>query len=91
MTVLGPQQVLVVAAVRLVAGGASLVEGGLMQVRLLDLVGLFAVAGQAGVDRIRAWEARASCRHGDYGSRCNLPAAPGCCTLAFSIFSACSL
>src|SRR5664279_1806865 len=49
---LGPQEVLVVATMRFVTGGASLSEGRLMEVRLLHLVALFAVTGQAGVHRI---------------------------------------
>ena len=55
---LGAQQVLVVAAVRLVAGGTALSEGRLMQMRFLELVSLLAVAGQAGIDRIGLDEAR---------------------------------
>ena len=46
------QQVLVVAAVRLVAGRASLLECRLVQVRLLHLLGLIAVARQARIHRI---------------------------------------
>ena len=49
---------LVVAAVRLVAGRAAQPKRRLMQMRLLELLGLIAVARQAGVDRIRLNEAR---------------------------------
>jgi len=54
----GAQQVLVVAAVRLMADGTALSEGRLMQVRFLELLGLVAVAGQAGIHRIGLDEAR---------------------------------
>ena len=55
---LGAQQVFVLAAVGLVAGRASLSESGLMEMRLLELVGLVAMAGQASADRVRLQEAR---------------------------------
>src|SRR5581483_9035398 len=55
----GAQQMLIVSAVRLMAGGAALRPGWLMQVSLLHLVCLIAVAGQAGVDWIRLNESRA--------------------------------
>ncbi len=55
---LGAQQVFVVSAVRLVAGGTALSEGRLMQMRFLELVSLLAVASQAGIHRIRLDEAR---------------------------------
>ena len=54
----GPQQLGIVAAVRLVAGGAALAERRLVQVRLLHLLRLLTVAGQAGVNRIGLQEAR---------------------------------
>ena len=54
----GAQQVIVIPAVRLVAGCASLLEGRLMQVGLLHLIGLVAVASQAGLHWIRLQEAR---------------------------------
>src|ERR1039458_4535806 len=49
---LGAQQMIVLTAVRLVAGGASLLECRLMQKVFLALIGLFGMAGQAYVDRI---------------------------------------
>src|SRR5208337_2916521 len=52
------QQVSVFAAVGLMAGCASLFESRLMEMRLLELVSLVAVAGQTGADRIRLQEAR---------------------------------
>jgi hypothetical protein len=59
---LGAQQVLVVAAVRLVAGRASLLKCRLMQMRLLELVGLVGMAGQAGAHGIRLQEAWSAAR-----------------------------
>ena len=50
----------IVSAVRLVTGGASLLERGLMQMRLLHLVALFGVAGQASVHRIGLEESRSA-------------------------------
>ena len=55
----GAQQVLVLSTMWLMAGGATLGPGRLMQVRLLHLIGLIAVAGQAGIDWIWLYEARA--------------------------------
>jgi len=49
---LGAQQVIVIAAVRLVTRRATLAEGRLMVVRLLGQVGDIAVATQADIDRI---------------------------------------
>src|ERR1700733_4026993 len=49
---LGTQQVIVLAAVGLVAGGASLLECRLMHKVLLALVGQLAMTAQADVDRI---------------------------------------
>ena len=54
---LGSQQLGIFAAVRLVAGGAALFVGRLMQVALLLEFGLIAVAGEAGAHRIGADEA----------------------------------
>ena len=51
------QQVLVVAAVRLMAGCASLPKSRLVQVCLLELLGLIGMAGQAGAHRVRLEEA----------------------------------
>src|SRR5579885_306458 len=53
-----PQQVRVLAAVRLVAGSAALLEGRLMAVLLLVLLGLVRVTAEAGVDRIGLHESR---------------------------------
>src|ERR1019366_2651397 len=55
---LGAQQVVVVAAVGLMAGRASLLKSRLMEMRLLKLVGLVGMASQTGADRIRLQEAR---------------------------------
>src|SRR5580692_33662 len=49
---LAAQQVIVFAAVRFVAGGAALLERGLMQKVLLALLGLVSVASQADIDRV---------------------------------------
>jgi len=49
---LRPQQVIIVAAVRLVTGRTSQAVGGLVQVCFLHALRLFAVAGQAGADWI---------------------------------------
>src|ERR1039458_6059856 len=57
---LGAQQVIVVAAVGLMASRASLLKSGLMEMRLFELVGLVSMAGQTGADRIRLQEARGS-------------------------------
>src|ERR1700693_3464545 len=54
---LGAQQVIVVASMRIMAGCASLLKSGLMKMRLLELVGLVGMAGQTGADRIRLQEA----------------------------------
>jgi len=53
-----PQQVIVLAAVRLVARRATLLERRLMQRVLLGLLRLIAVAGQADIDRIGFGQAR---------------------------------
>ena len=55
---LGAQQVIVVAAMGLMADRAALLKRRLMDVCLLELVRLLAVAGQTGADRIRMQEAR---------------------------------
>src|SRR3984957_846184 len=49
---LGAQQMIVGAAVRFVAGSASLLESGLMQHVFLRLLGLIRVASEANADRI---------------------------------------
>src|SRR5664279_1529082 len=54
------QEVLIVAAVRFVAGRAALGKRRLMQVRLLHLLRLFTVAGEASRNRVRLQEARRS-------------------------------
>src|ERR1035437_6841586 len=53
-----PQKVDVVAAMRFVADRAALAKRRLMQLRLLELLSLFAMAGKAGIHRIRLQEAR---------------------------------
>src|ERR1022692_323285 len=50
---LGAQQMIVVAAVRLVTGRAALDKGRLMEHALLGLLGLVSVAAQADIDRVR--------------------------------------
>src|SRR5215469_12547942 len=55
---LGAQQVRVFAAVRLMAGGASLLECRLMQRMLLALLPLIAVARQANINRVGFWQSR---------------------------------
>lgn len=55
----GAQQVLVVAAVRLVAGCASLLEGRLVQMRFLELVSLVAMARKTCAYGIGLQESRA--------------------------------
>ena len=57
---LGPQQLGIVAAVRLVAGGAALDKRRLVEVRLLHLLRLFTVAGEASRNRVGLQEARRS-------------------------------
>jgi len=52
------QEVLILAAMRLMAGGASLLESGLMQRVLLRLFRLIAVASQADIHRIRLGQSR---------------------------------
>ena len=54
----GSQQVHIVATVWLVTGRATLHERRLVQVRFLHLIGLIAVAGQTGADRIGLQESR---------------------------------
>ena len=87
---LGPQQLRIVAAVRFVAGRTSLLKCGWWQVRLLELLSLLAVTGQAAATG-------SGCKNPGDLPACGLwqatqsPCAPGCCTFAFSIFSACSL
>ena len=56
--VLAAQQMFVVAAVRLVAGRASLLECRLVQMRLLALVRLIGMAAEAGAYRIRLQQSR---------------------------------
>ena len=55
---LGAQQMIVLAAVRLVTDGASLLKCGLMKMRFLELGSLIAMAGETGADRVRVQEAR---------------------------------
>ena len=52
------EQVIVVAAVRLVTSGATLREGWLMVIGLLRQVGNIAVAAEADIDRVCFWQAR---------------------------------
>jgi len=52
----GPQQMLVIPAVRLVTGCATLRKRGLMQVCLLELICLLAVTAEASINRIGLWE-----------------------------------
>ena len=47
---------IVLAPVRLVAGGASLLKRGLVMVRLLRRVGNVAVASETNIDGIRFWQ-----------------------------------
>ena len=83
-----PQQVLVVAAMRLVAGRAPLLERGLVQILLSSAVRP-GRSGRSGRHSPRpALGTRETCRRADCGSRCNRRCAPGCCTLAFAICSA---
>lgn len=55
---LGAQQMIVVAAVWLVTGGAPLFEGGLMQHVLLRLLSLIGMACQTDIDRVGLGKAR---------------------------------
>ncbi len=57
-----PQQMLIFAAVRLMASRASLHKCGLMQMRFLELFRLIRVAGQTGAHRIRLQKSRSLSR-----------------------------
>src|ERR1035438_5312177 len=53
-----PEQMLVIVAVRIMADGASLLEGGLVHMQLLALVRLIAVTAQASGNRVWLGESR---------------------------------
>ena len=80
---------LILSPMRLMTSRASLLECRLMQMGFLALLRLIAVAGQASTHWIGLHESGELPACGLWQS-VQSPAAPGCCTFAFSICSALS-